>query len=80
VIWVWFLTGRKLLELIPKGVVYGILTFVGLAGILPESENQFSKRLLLLFTAPTEFPADETSATVLSCTHTSSPLSTSDHT
>eukprot|EP00040_Diaphanoeca_grandis_P044284 m.11882 g.11882 ORF g.11882 m.11882 type:complete len:627 (-) comp9031_c0_seq1:459-2339(-) len=50
---------RKLLELIPKGVVYGILTFVGVAGILPETGNQFSKRVLLLFSFPSEFPKEE---------------------
>jgi solute carrier family 4 (anion exchanger) protein 1 len=51
--------GPKLLEFIPKGVVYGILTFVGVAGVLPETGNQLSKRLLLLFSTPSEFPKDE---------------------
>lgn len=32
---------------------------VGLAGVLPESGNQFSKRLLLLFSFPSEFPKSE---------------------
>ena len=47
---------RKLLQLVPKGVVYGILTFVGVAGVLPESGNQLSKRALLLFSFPSEYP------------------------
>lgn len=51
--------GPKLLELIPKGVVYGILTFVGVAGVLPETGNQLSRRLLLLFSFPSEFPPNE---------------------
>ena len=50
---------RKLLELIPKGVVYGILTFVGLAGVLPETGNQFSKRCLLFFVPPSWHSPDE---------------------
>ena len=39
---------------------YGILTFVGVAGILPETGNQLSKRMLLLFSFPSEFPDNET--------------------
>lgn len=44
------------LELCPEGVVNGILTFVGLQGILPGTGNQLIDRIVLLFTAPSEFP------------------------
>lgn len=43
------------LERCPEGVVNGILTFVGLQGILPHTGNQFIDRCVLLITAPSEF-------------------------
>ena len=45
-----------ILEFCPVGVVNGILTFVGLQGILPFSGNQFIDRCVLLLTHPSEFP------------------------
>eukprot|EP00457_Paulinella_chromatophora_P004821 gb/GEZN01004834.1/.p1 GENE.gb/GEZN01004834.1/~~gb/GEZN01004834.1/.p1 ORF type:complete len:612 (+),score=9.63 gb/GEZN01004834.1/:30-1865(+) len=46
----------SLLELIPLGVVNGILAFVGIFGLM--SNNEFIGRLLLLFTPATELPPD----------------------
>jgi len=46
----------SVLEHCPVGVVNGILTFVGLQGILPFTGNQFVDRCVLLFTHPAEFP------------------------
>ena len=43
------------LERWPVGVVNGILTFVGLQGILPGTGNQLIDRCVLLITAPSEF-------------------------
>ncbi|CAB9506504.1 Electroneutral sodium bicarbonate exchanger 1 [Seminavis robusta] len=43
------------LEKCPLGVVNGILTFVGLQGILPGTGNQLIDRCVLLLTAPSEF-------------------------
>eukprot|EP00808_Paulinella_micropora_P001529 g66153.t1 len=40
---------RRVLEVIPSGVIDGILTFVGIYGLVHNS-NQFVQRLLLLFT------------------------------
>ena len=45
----------SVLELCPEGVVNGILTFVGLQGILPGTGNQMIDRCVLLLTAPSEF-------------------------
>jgi len=47
----------SVLEMCPGGVVNGILTFVGIAGILPGTGNQLMDRTLLLFTAPSGFPS-----------------------
>ena len=47
------------LELCPEGVINGILTFVGLAGILPHTGNQFVDRAVLLLTHPANFPTDK---------------------
>lgn len=47
----------SVLEVIPEGVVNGILTFVGLAGLL--AKNQFVERVLLLLTPPKHFPREE---------------------
>ena len=44
----------SVIELIPFGAVDGILTFVGVAGLL---ECQLWERILLLLRAPSEFPA-----------------------
>lgn len=49
----------SVLELCPEGVVNGILTFVGLQGILPWSGNQFIDRCVLLLTDPSEFSIAE---------------------
>lgn len=46
----------SVLELCPEGVVNGILTFVGLQGILPGTGNQLIDRVVLLVTSPSEFP------------------------
>jgi len=45
----------SVLEHCPVGVVNGVLTFVGLQGILPFTGNQFIDRVVLLFTHPEEF-------------------------
>ena len=46
------------LDTIPVGCAYGILTFVGLAGILPNTGNKFVDRVLLLMTSRESFPAE----------------------
>jgi hypothetical protein len=46
-----------------KGVVNGILTYVGLAGIFPGEGNQFVDRVVLLLTHPSEHPQDMPYAT-----------------
>jgi hypothetical protein len=50
-----------------QGVVDGILTFVGVAGLL--SKNQFVERVFLLLTPASELPQDEvyTSVRALPC-------------
>lgn len=48
----------SVLEVIPEGVVNGILTFVGLAGLL--AKNQFVERVRLLLTQAKHFPREET--------------------
>ena len=45
----------SILEYCPVGVVNGILTFVGLQGILPFTGNQLIDRCVLLLTHPDEF-------------------------
>eukprot|EP00040_Diaphanoeca_grandis_P024921 m.137704 g.137704 ORF g.137704 m.137704 type:complete len:614 (-) comp29938_c0_seq1:710-2551(-) len=47
------------LELCPEGVINGILTFVGVAGILPGTGNQFIDRVVLFITHPSNFPNDK---------------------
>lgn len=48
----------SVLEIIPEGVVNGILTFVGVAGLL--AKNQFVERVSLLLTPAKHFPREET--------------------
>mmetsp|Transcript_29619 Transcript_29619/g.34070 ORF Transcript_29619/g.34070 Transcript_29619/m.34070 type:complete len:607 (-) Transcript_29619:47-1867(-) len=43
------------IEMCPEGVVNGILTFVGLQGILPGTGNQLIDRCVLLLTGPSQF-------------------------
>lgn len=52
----------SVLELCPEGVVNGILTFVGLQGILPGTGNQMIDRCVLLLTSPDEFRASKSNA------------------
>jgi solute carrier family 4 (anion exchanger) protein 1 len=46
----------QLLELLPEGATSGVLLYVGLRGFM--TGNEFWDRVLLLFAAPSEFPAD----------------------
>ena len=46
----------SVLEFCPEGVVNGILTFVGLQGILPGTGNQLIDRCVLLVSSPSEAP------------------------
>ena len=63
----------SILEHCPVGVVNGVLTFVGLQGILPFSGNQFIDRCVLLLTHPDEFSQADTSEAACSSSYLQLP-------
>lgn len=56
----------SILERCPEGVVNGILTFVGLQGILPGTGNQLIDRIVLLMTSPSEFVVGDAAPSYMS--------------